>query len=126
MNIEEFRDYCLAKPGVTEEMPFGPDTLVFKVGGKVFALTDINTFSSINLKCDPERAIALRDQFESIKAGYHMNKKHWNTVVLDSQISNSLLLELIDHSYHLVYSGLKKSEQLKLRTTFNDSSESTL
>ena len=116
----------MAKPGVTEEMPFGPDTLVFKVGGKVFALTDINTFSSINLKCDPERAIALRDQFESIKAGYHMNKKHWNTVVLDSQISNSLLLELIDHFYHLVYSGLKKSEQLKLRTTFNDSSESTL
>jgi len=126
MNIEEFRDYCLAKPGVTEEMPFGPDTLVFKVGGKVFALTDINTFSSINLKCDPERAIALRDQFESIKPGYHMNKKHWNTVVLDSQISNNLLLELIDHSYHLVYSGLKKSEQLKLMTNFYDSPESTL
>lgn len=126
MNIEEFRDYCLAKPGVTEEMPFGPDTLVFKVGGKVFALTDINTFSSINLKCNPERAIALRDQFESIKPGYHMNKKHWNTVVLDSQISNSLLLELIDHSYHLVYSGLKKSEQLKLLTNFYDSPESTL
>ena len=126
MNIEEFRDYCLAKSGVTEEMPFGPDTLVFKVGGKVFALTDINTFSSINLKCDPERAIALRDQFESIKPGYHMNKKHWNTVVLDSQISNNLLLELIDHSYHLVYSGLKKSEQLKLMTNFYDSPESTL
>ena len=126
MNIEEFRDYCIAKPGVTEEMPFGPDTLVFKVGGKVFALTDINTFSSINLKCDPERAIELRDQFESIKPGYHMNKKHWNTIMLDNQISNNLLLELIDHSYNLVYSGLKKSEQYKLFTNTDDSSGTTI
>ena len=111
MNIEEFRDYCLAKPGVTEEMPFGPDTLVFKVGGKVFALTDINTFSSINLKCDPERAIALRDHFDSIQPGYHMNKKHWNTVVLANEIKNALLLELIDHSYSLVFNGLTQLQR---------------
>lgn len=108
MNIEEFREYCLAKPGVTEAMPFGEDTLVFKVGNKIFALTDINTFASINLKCHPERAVELREQYEAIRPGYHMNKKHWNTVLLDSSLSNLLLKDLIDHSYQLVFSGLPK------------------
>jgi predicted DNA-binding protein (MmcQ/YjbR family) len=121
MNIEEFRDFCLAKAGVTEEMPFGEETLVFKVGGKIFALTDINNFNSINLKCDPERAVELRDQYEYIKPGYHMNKKHWNTVILDSPISNILLQELIDHSYDLVYAGLPKLVQLKVLGQFYNS-----
>lgn len=114
MNIEEFRDYCLQKPGVTEDTPFGVDTLVFKVGGKMFALTDINTFASINLKCDPERAVELRDQYAFVQPGYHMNKKHWNTVLLDSPISRALLTDLIDHSYNLVYAGLPKLVQLKV------------
>ena len=119
MNIEEFRDYCLSKPGVTEDMPFGENTLVFKVGGKMFALTDINTFASINLKCDPEKALELRDQYPFILPGYHMNKKHWNTVVLDGAISRNLLTELIDHSYTLVYSGLPKLMQLKVMEAFD-------
>ena len=114
MNIEEFRDYCLEKPGVSEEMPFGPDTLVFKVGGKIFALTDINTFASINLKCDPGRAVELRDQFDFIRPGYHMSKKHWNTVLLESGLSNAMLQELIDHSYALVYAGLSRVDKLKV------------
>ena len=114
MNIEEFRDYCLEKPGVSEEMPFGPDILVFKVGGKIFALTDINTFASINLKCDPERAVELRDQFDFIRPGYHMSKKHWNTVLLESGLSNAMLQELIDHSYALVYAGLSRLDKLKV------------
>ena len=114
MNIEEFRDYCLEKPGVSEEMPFGPDTLVFKVGGKIFALTDINTFASINLKCDPGRAVELRDQFDFIRPGYHMSKKHWNTVLLESGLSNAMLQEMIDHSYALVYAGLSRRDKLKV------------
>jgi len=121
MNIEEFRDYCLLKPGVTEDMPFGEDTLVFKVGGKIFALTDINTFSSINLKCDPERALELRDQYSFVQPGYHMNKKHWNTVVLNGGISRALLTELIDLYYTLVYSGLPKVVKLKVMGEYSQS-----
>ncbi|GEO06656.1 hypothetical protein AAE02nite_43200 [Adhaeribacter aerolatus] len=109
MNIEEFREYCLVKPGVTEETPFGIDTLVFKVGGKIFALTDINTFASINLKCDPEKAVELRERYDAIKPGYHMNKKHWNTVMLAGTINDRLLRELIDHSYSLVAASLPKN-----------------
>jgi predicted DNA-binding protein (MmcQ/YjbR family) len=123
VNIEEFRDFCLEKPGVREEMPFGPDTLVFKVGGKIFALTDIDTFASINLKCDPARAVELRDQFDYIKPGYHMSKKHWNTVLLDSAVSNAQLKEMIDHSYALVYAGLSRLDKLKVLAD-NDKSES--
>ncbi len=114
MNIEEFRDYCMAKPGVTEETPFGPETLVFKVAGKVFALTDIDSFASINLKCDPLRALQLREEYPAVKPGYHMNKKHWNTIILDFTIPHTLLLELIDHSYNLVYQGLTKFQKLQL------------
>jgi predicted DNA-binding protein (MmcQ/YjbR family) len=125
MNIEEFRDYCLDKTGVTEDMPFGENTLVFKVGGKIFALTDINSFASVNLKCNPERAVELRDQFAFITPGYHMNKKHWNTVLLDSSLSNTLLKELIDHSYGLVYAGLPKLVKLKvLAGYYNEQSPS--
>ncbi|GGG53702.1 MmcQ/YjbR family DNA-binding protein [Hymenobacter glacieicola] len=114
MNIEDFRDYCLLKAGVTEEAPFGPDTLVFKVAGKVFALTDINTFASINLKCDPERAQELREQYEYVLPGFHMNKKHWNTVLMGTGIPNRQLQELIDHSYDLVRASLPRKQREEL------------
>ena len=106
MNIEVFRDYCLAKAGVTEELPFDENTLVFKVMGKMFALTDIELFDSINLKCDPARALELREQYDGIRPGYHMNKKHWNSVSTDGSVPDTLLYELIDHSYDLVVAGL--------------------
>ncbi len=114
MNIEEFRDYCLLKAGVTEETPFGPDTLVFKVGGKIFALTDIETFGSINLKCDPERAQELREQYEYVLPGFHMNKKHWNTVLIGTSISGGQLRGLIDHSYDLVRAALPRAVRAAL------------
>ncbi|MCX6150050.1 MAG: MmcQ/YjbR family DNA-binding protein [Ignavibacteriales bacterium] len=115
MNIESFRKYCLKKMGVTEEFPFDENTLVFKVMGKIFALTDLVDLPfTINLKCDPEKAIELRERYEAVQPGYHMNKKHWNTVTIDNLISEKELLEMIDHSYDLVVSGLKKSEKEKL------------
>lgn len=114
MNIEDFRDYCLLKAGVTEETPFGPNTLVFKVVGKVFALTDIDTFGSINLKCDPERAVELREQHDYVLPGYHMNKKHWNTILIGTGVSNAQLSELIDHSYDLVRASLPKKQREEL------------
>jgi predicted DNA-binding protein (MmcQ/YjbR family) len=109
MNIEEFRDYCLAKPGVTDGTPFGPETLVFKVGGKMFALTDIDTFGSVNLKCDPERAAELREAHDYVLPGYHMSKVHWNTVLIGTGIPERQLRELIDHSYELVKASLPKA-----------------
>ncbi|GAB2965324.1 MmcQ/YjbR family DNA-binding protein [Hymenobacter coalescens] len=114
MNIEELRDYCLAKPGTTEETPFGPDTLVFKVGGKIYALTSIDDYGSVNLKCDPERATQLREQYDFVVPGYHMNKKHWNTVLIGTGITVRQLQELIDHSYDLVRASLPKAVQAKL------------
>lgn len=106
MNIERLRDYCLSKPAVNEDFPFDETTLVFKVAGKIFALTDLEGDLSINLKCDPERAISLREQYPAILPGYHMNKKHWNTILIDGSVEISLLLELIDHSYALVVLSL--------------------
>lgn len=102
MDIERFRSYCLAKPGASEDLPFGPDTLVFRVKGKIFALCDVNEFDGINLKCDPEKAVDLRERHEGITPGYHMNKKHWNTVATDGRVPDKLILELADHSYELV------------------------
>lgn len=102
MDIERFRAHCLAKPGVTEDLPFGPDTLVFRVKGRIFALFDVNHFDGINLKCDPEKAVDLRERHEGITPGYHMNKKHWNTVATNGSVSDKLILELADHSYDLV------------------------
>jgi len=115
LNIEALRDYCLSKPFVTEELPFDENTLVFKVAGKMFVLTDIESFDSINLKCDPELALQLREQYESVKPGYHMNKKHWNTIIFDGSIPNDELLSIIDDSYDLVVKGLKKADKLKLK-----------
>ncbi len=111
MNIEELREYCLTKAGVTEEFPFGETTLVFKVMGKMFALTNLEGDWNLALKCDPERAIELREEHPAILPGYHMNKVHWNTVRMDGSLSRNLVLELIDHSYHLVVDKLP----LKLR-----------
>ena len=114
MNIEEFRDYCLAKPGTTDETPFGPETLVLKVGGKIFALTDIETFASLNLKCDPERAVELRERFDYVQPGFHMNKKHWNTVQVGTGATDNQLREWIDHSYDLVAASLPKAARAAL------------
>ena len=109
MNIEELRDYCLSLKGATEHFPFDEFSLVLKVQGKMFGLIPLdNTEPQIALKCDPERAIQLREEYEGITAAYHFNKKHWNSVRIDSSISQSLLLELIQHSYDLVVSGLPK------------------
>jgi predicted DNA-binding protein (MmcQ/YjbR family) len=103
MDLPDLIAHCLSKPGAEETTPFGPDTLVYKVGGKIFALTSPDEFPPrVNLKCDPERAIELRDRYESILPGYHMNKRHWNTVVLDGSVSTALVRELVDHSYQLV------------------------
>ncbi len=110
MHIESFRTYCLAKKGVTEELPFGEGTLVYKVMGKMFALTGMEGHPlSFNLKCDPELAMELREQYACVQPGYHMNKKHWNTVTADGSVSDVVLQEWIDHSYNLVVKGLPKS-----------------
>ncbi len=116
MDIETFRGYCLAKKGVEETFPFGEETLVFKVMGKIFALTglDSDTFQ-VNLKCDPDRALELREEYEDIVPGYHMNKKHWNTVYFENGLSDALLKELTDHSYNLVVSSLPKAIQKELQ-----------
>jgi len=108
MNIESYFNYCLELPGITEEFPFDEKTLVFKVKGKIYSLTDVDTFESINLKYDPYRAIIFRDMYEEIIPGYHMNKKHWNTVKMTGSLSNELIFELIDHSYELVKAKLPK------------------
>lgn len=115
MNIEEFRKYCLSKPGVEESLPFDNNTLVFKVFGKIFTMCDIENYTGFVAKCDPERAILLREEFPHHIAGaYHMNKKHWNSIRCDGYLSVDLIKELIDHSYGLVVSGLPKNLQNKL------------
>ena len=116
MNIEQFRDYCLAKKGVTESFPFGEETLVFKVMGKIFALIGLEySPAQANLKCDPKRALQLREDFDGlVRPGYHMNKVHWNTVELERNLPHELLIELIDHSYNLVVKSLTKKLQTEL------------
>ena len=116
MNIEAIRDYCLAKPGVTEDMPFGEDTLVFRVGEKLFLLTSISTGTQFNVKCDPERAIELRERYSEVQPGYHMNKKHWNTVHTDGNLGRKQICEMIDHSYELVLNSLPKKMQDEIRS----------
>ena len=102
MNIENLRDYCISKKGASESFPFGDDTLVFKVNGKIFALVNLDGDLSINLKCDPALAIELRERYSSVTPGYHMNKKHWNTVIIDGSIPDKEIFSWIDHSYDLV------------------------
>ncbi len=116
MDIETFRNYCLAKKGVTEGFPFDETTLVFKVMGKMFAVTSISKIPfAVNLKCDPDRSIELREHYPEITPGYHMNKKHWNTVNFSEFLATDMLYELIDHSYALVVKGLPKKIQQQLR-----------
>ena len=114
LDIIEFRDYCLSKNGTTEEFPFDNKTLVFKVMGKMFSLCNVDNFKSYNLKCDPERAIELREEFDGIRVGFHMSKKHWNTIDVFSDVDDKLAIKLIDHSYDLVVKGLKKADREKL------------
>ncbi len=117
MNIEEIREYCLAKPAVTEGFPFGETTLVFKVMNKMFALVGLERVPPfINLKCDPDRAIELRGHFEDIRPGWHMNKQQWNSVYYTGSIPRDLILKLIDHSYDLVVRGLKKADREALNS----------
>ncbi len=112
MNIEEFRDYCLSKKGVEETFPFDEVTLVFKVMGKMFALTGLEHEEfKVNLKCDPEKALEYREEYEDILPGWHMSKKHWNTVHFERSLETGFLIELIDHSYDLVVAKLKKSDR---------------
>ena len=110
MNVEKYREYCLSKKGVTEHFPFDNVTLVFKVMGKMFALCGLEQIPlSVNLKCDPEYAIELREEYgDAIIAGFHMNKKHWNTIEPEGHLSDNFFKELIDHSYGLVVNGLTK------------------
>lgn len=117
MNIEQFRDFCLALPGVTEEFPFGEETLVYKVMGKMFTLTSLDSFESINLKCDPEIAIELRERYDGVSPGYHMNKKHWNTVDVHAGISDKLIYQWIRDSYDLVVDSLPKKTKELLKNT---------
>lgn len=117
MHIEEIREYCLSKKGATEHQPFGPDVLVWKIGEKLFALCPLDgTEMSINLKCDPEWAISLRESHGDIIPGWHMNKKHWNTVYTERGLHHELIKQLIDHSYDLIVDSLP----LKIRSQFRD------
>jgi predicted DNA-binding protein (MmcQ/YjbR family) len=114
MNIEDFREYCLLKPETSESFPFDETTLVFKVAGKIFALTDINEpYFKVNLKCNPEKAVELRELYSEVQPGYHMNKKHWNSVDVLS-LQNSFVEELVLHSYNLVKLGLSKKEKSEI------------
>ena len=115
MNIEKYRDTCLSFPGTTEDLPFDDNTLCFKVMGKIFSICDIEEFESINLKCDPVKAIELRETYPDIVIpGYHMNKKHWNTVLMDSSLPDELIKEWIKDSYDLVVNKLPKKDQIAL------------
>ena len=114
MNIEDFRDFCLSLPSATEDLPFGPDTLVFKVGSKLFALTDLRTFASVNLKCEPEHAADLRERYDYVLPGFHMNKKHWNTVLIGTGASEAQLRAWVRGSYQLVVASLPKVRQAEL------------
>lgn len=119
MHIEQLRDFCIAKKGVTEHFPFDEVTLVFKVMNKMFALTGLDAWEKgehkVNLKCDPERALELRATYDGINPGWHMNKRLWNTVTINTtDVSDNLVFELINHSYDLVVQGLTKKAQKEL------------
>lgn len=115
MNLENFYEYCLSKKGVTEHFPFDKDTLVFKVGGKMFALSSLEQWekgeASVNLKCDPDGASELRTEYDDIRPGFHMSKLHWNTVNINKAVSDAFVKELVDHSYDLVFKSLTKKIQ---------------
>jgi predicted DNA-binding protein (MmcQ/YjbR family) len=109
MDLPRFREYCLSKPGATEGMPFGPTVLVFKVSRKMFALATLDEVpTTVNLKCDPDWALELRDRYEQVTPGYHMNKRHWNTIEIEGGVPDLEVRKMIDHSYDLVTKGLQK------------------
>ncbi len=115
MNVEDISEYCLSKKGTSEDFPFDEETLVFKVMGKMFALIPLERIPlQVNLKCDPELAVELRERYGAVQPGYHMNKNHWNTILIDGSLRKDLILAWIDLSYDLVVKGLKKSEKEKL------------
>lgn len=114
MDIEALRGFCLSLPYVKEDFPFDESTLVFKVGGKVFALLNIDSFDFINLKCNPEFAVELRERYSGITPGYHMNKKHWNSVYIHSDVPEKELVDLIQHSYYLVFDSLTRKVKNEL------------
>lgn len=115
MKLDELRSYCLSKKGTSEDFPFDAWTLVFRVGSKIFAMTDIKAVPlRVNLKCDPQRAVELRERYSEVQPGYYMNKKHWNTIDLEKDLSVELIKELIDHSYELVFKSLKRDEKEKI------------
>ena len=117
MNVEDISEYCLDKKGVTEDFPFDEETLVFKVMGKMFALIPLERIPlQINLKCDPELAVEIRERYEAVQPGYHMNKNHWNTILVDGTLRNELIYRWIDDSYYLVVKGLRKTEKVKLQS----------
>lgn len=120
MDLETIRNYCLKKKGVTEELPFNENTPVYKVMGKMFLLASLSYPSSINLKCDPEKAIDLRERYSSVTPGYHMNKTHWNTIIFDGSVPNKEILNWIDDSYDLVAKGLKKDDRERLNLNSDD------
>ena len=112
MDIESLREYCLSKKAVKEEFPFGDSTLVFKVKGKIFLIVGLDqTPLQFNVKCDPEWAAELREEYDAILPGYHMNKKHWNTVLVDGRLGEKMLREMIDHSYGLVVNSLNQKDR---------------
>lgn len=115
MNIEQIREYCLSLHRVTEDMPFGEDTLVFRVMNKIFALVNLDGETRINLKCDPSRAITLREEYQAIIPGYHMNKQHWNTIILDGSLKKELVTSLIVHSYELIAESLPRAKKEELK-----------
>jgi predicted DNA-binding protein (MmcQ/YjbR family) len=116
MDIEQLREYCLSKPETEETLPFGPDTLVYKVCGKVFLLSGLDAEEfRFNVKCDPDKAIELREEFSCVLPGYHMNKKHWNTIIVDGSVSSRQLKGWIDHSYELVVDSLPKKIRDKIK-----------
>lgn len=123
MNLETYYKYCLSKKGVTEHFPFDEDTLVFKVGGKMFALSSLSQWEngqpSVNLKCDPERAEELRAEYDDIQPGFHMSKTHWNTISINASVSDALVKELIDDSYELVFKSLTKKLQNEIQELEN-------
>ncbi len=115
MNLETLRTYCLSLPGVTEDLPFGEDTLVFRVKGKIFLLTSLTSeHPSFNIKCDPDKAIELREQYDFVKPGYHMNKKHWNTISMEGHLSESLVKPWIKDSYDLIVASLPAKVRAEL------------
>ena len=113
MNVEELRDYCLNKTGVSESFPFDQNTFVFKVGTKMFLLFNLDNFTSFNVKCDPEYEIELREKFTAVQPGFHMNKKHWNTVSIDLDVHDKTLFDMVDHSYDCVVKSMTKKERIE-------------